>query len=62
MSSAAGFAFGDILMQLGSQGRRRPLRLDSRRSAGMAAAGGLVGGPVGYGFILLMEMVNPSHR
>lgn len=61
ISSAGGFAFGDVLMQLGSQ-RRRPLRVDASRAAKMGAAGLLAGGPVGYGFILLMEHVSPSHR
>eukprot|EP00887_Chlorella_sp_A99_P005519 scaffold1.g5519.t1 len=63
VTSAGGFAFGDMLMQLGSAPRRTPLRqrVDAARTGKMGAAGLVAAGPVGYAFILLMELVNPSH-
>lgn len=70
VASGVGFAFGDLLFQLGSaaaaRARAKPappspplgaqLRgLDWRRAGLMGAAGLAVAGPVGYAFILWME-------
>ncbi|PSC76150.1 peroxisomal membrane MPV17 PMP22 isoform 2 [Micractinium conductrix] len=68
VSSAVGFAFGDLLFQVGTgaalpwaqppagsaaERRRRPL--DWNRAAAMGAAGLFIAGPAGYGFIVWME-------
>lgn len=52
VSAAVGFAAGDGLMQLGT---RRGKPYDWARSAKMAAAGGVLAGPLGYVFIVWME-------
>ena len=54
VSSGFGFAFGDVLFQLGTT-RRRGQAMDWRRAAAMGGAGLAVAGPLGYAFILWME-------
>jgi hypothetical protein len=64
VSSGFGFAFGDVLFQLGTT-RRKGLPMDWRRSAAMGGAGLAVAGPVGYCFIMWMEgniMTATPHR
>lgn len=48
-----GFAFGDILTQLGT--RKPGLKYDWPRTAKMAVAGWVAAGPLGYLFLLWME-------
>ncbi|EFN59223.1 hypothetical protein CHLNCDRAFT_138189 [Chlorella variabilis] len=54
VSAGFGFAFGDVLFQLGTT-RRKGLPLDWRRSAAMGGAGLAAAGPLGYYFIMWME-------
>jgi hypothetical protein len=64
VSSGFGFAFGDVLFQMGTT-RRKGAPLDLRRAAAMGAAGLAVGGPLGYYFIMWMEgniMTSAPHR
>ncbi len=63
VTSGFGFAFGDVLFQLGT--RRKGQSLDWRRSAAMGGAGLAVAGPVGFYFIMWMErniMTSAPHR
>lgn len=55
LTSGMGFAFGDVLMQLGTRKHKHHRPLDWQRSAKMGAIGLTVAGPVGFGFILWME-------
>lgn len=64
VSAGFGFAFGDVLFQLGTT-RRKGLPLDWRRSAAMGGAGLAAAGPLGYYFIMWMEgniMTAAPHR
>lgn len=66
VSSGFGFAFGDVLFQLGTgaalpwaqpaaNGSKARRPLDWNRSAAMGGAGLAVAGPVGYYFLMWME-------
>ena len=60
VTSAIGFSAGDALAQFANRPKNLALRkswkFDVKRSAGMAAAGGLIAGPVGLQFLNWMEV------